>query len=259
MHGSAKYFLLLVALLAGAVFFACGGDDDDEDDGGNGSEPTAAETTENGDGDGDEDADGDSGDTSEELSDLAEQFGIVEVRVSYTFSTSGAGEAFDGTMTFYSRPPDSWRMDLSSADGEFTMINTGGVSYLCSEEGGQGSCFESPLTEAISVPFFNLFADPAQFETLIDEELSGADVDRSEREIAGQDAICYSASGTVDGETGEGEYCFREDGVLLFLQGSGDGTGSIMMEATEVSDTVEDSDLEPPYEILDLGDVPGLP
>jgi len=254
MRGYLRYFLIVVALLAGALFIACGSDSDDNGD--NGSGDPAAEQPVDGDADGD--GNGDDSDVSGALRDLADQFGISEVKVEYNMTSSGSGDDLDGTMTLYWKPPDAWRMDIGSPDGDISMIYDGNVTYICASEGGEGQCFESPGGDALGVPFLSIFTDPGEFDDLIGTSFGSVDVNQSSRKIAGEDATCFEVSGEVDSEQSEGEFCFRDDGVLLLMRASGSGfesDGEFSLEATSVSDSVSDEDLEPIYEILDFGDL----
>lgn len=256
MRVSLRYLLIIVALFAGALLFACSSDDDGD---GNGSdEPTVEQSTDDSD-DADDGDDGDPTDVSNELRALAEQFGITEVKVTYTMSGPGVGTSetdpeFVSQMVLYSKPPDRWRMDITSPDGDFSIIFDGESTLMCASEGDEGRCFNSPLGDALPVPFLNIFTDPNELDNLVGSAL-GVDVSRSSREIAGQDANCFSFSGDIDGTSGSGEYCFRDDGVLLLLRAESGGDEEFSMEAVEVSDSVSDEDLEPPYEVLDLGDL----
>ena len=141
MHSSLKYLLLVVALFAGALLFACSSDDDD----GSGSDkPTVEQPIDESDGD-DEgngaDGDDDPTDVSAELRDLAEQFGITEVKVTYDFSGPGVGDSnFVSQMVLYSKPPDRWRMDITSPEGDISMIFDGESTLICASEGGEGTC-----------------------------------------------------------------------------------------------------------------------
>ena len=256
MGSSLRYFLLAAALFAGALLFACSSDDDSDDDGSD--EPTAEQPVDDSeDGDGGNGDDGDDfTDVSDELRDLAEQFGITEVRVTYDFSGPGVGDSgFVSQMILYAKPPDRWRMDITSPEGDISMIFDGESTLLCASEGGEGRCLAAPLDDALGIPFFNIFTDPGEIDDLVETAL-GVDVSRSSREIAGQDANCFSFSGGIDDTSGAGEYCFRDDGVLLLLRAEDvDGDEDFTIEATDVRDSVSDNDLEPPYEVLDLGDL----
>ncbi len=241
-----KFFavLLAVGLLAFAVV-ACNG-------GGNGDEtPQAGETSVVGDGDGD----GGDGD-GEGLSDLgslaaAAAEGVI-AKVTYRITTEGGGETFEGEWVVVQRPPDS-RIEISSTEGgeevRIIIINAGGKSYLCFVVVGEGSCLVTAEEEAE--------AQAASLDLLFDipreiaEGAEGVDIgDTSQRSIAGLDAICFTIGGGL-AELGEGEICFSDRGLLLYLQSEVDGSSSTF-EATSVSTDVTDADFEPPYDILEL-------
>jgi hypothetical protein len=242
--------MALFVVVGGAFLFACGGDDDD-DDGGNGGEPTAEETMDDGGEptDGGEPSDGE-GDINEELRNLAAGVADQEAKVAYNFTATGGGEDTSGTFTLYWKPPSSWRFDMDM-DGQATsIISKDGTSYICSGDGaGGGTCFASPAT--FPFPFFTYFTDPNALTGLVDSEVSGVDFDRSSDSIAGQDVTCYTAEGTVEGETGSGEYCFNGDGLLMRLRGES-ADGSITLEAESAEGTVPDADLELPYDIMEI-------
>ncbi len=256
MSISIRALLLIVALLAGSIALACGdsGGDSDEAD-----QPSANEDVDGGD-EGENGGDEPSGDAASELGDLAGEFRAEEFKIVYASST-GTGEEGQGTITIYWKPPDNWRMDISSGDGDVTMLNVDGTAYFCSSEGGVSQCLESPIAQDLPLPFLSVFTDPDGLNELIDTSFTGVDVDRSDRTIAGESANCYSIAGTIEGETGSAEYCFGDNGVLLLLSAGSDEEGEFRLEATSVEDSVSDSDLEPPYEVTefpDIGDIPGL-
>jgi hypothetical protein len=248
-------WLLMLAVLAGALFLACNGGDDGDDDGGDAGGQAAATQPADGDGEGDGDggdADGDAGgDVSGELRDLAARWGVTEVKVVYNMSTTLAGESQDSTMTLYWKPPDSWRMDMAVAGLDSTLISAEGKAYVCTT----GQCIETPIEDAIPVPFLGDLTDPDEFAGLIDDSITGVDIDRSSETIAGVDATCFSFEGTFEGEAGAGSYCFSDDGLLLRLEAGGTDTGVFSLEATSVEDEVSDEDLEPPFPVLEI---PGL-
>jgi hypothetical protein len=241
-----KLWLFAAALIASFLLLACngGGDDDDGDNGD--AAPTATEEAADGDGD------GETGDASQEIQELAGQWAERDIKIAYNFSSTAAGTTSSGTMTLYWKPPD-WRMDFDLDGSTGTIISAGGTSYFCSESGGEGQCLESPVESAAPIPFLSSFTDPGEFNSLVTGTFSGVDVDRSERTIAGQDARCYSVSSDIAGAEGDSEYCFSEDGVVLLISFSGGATGDFSLEATSVEGEVADADLEPPYEVLDIG------
>lgn len=248
-----RLWFVAAALLAVLLFAACGGDDDDGNGNGNGGEPTAAATDVGGtpgDGGGNGET---SGDVEDDLRNIAANFGLRESKISYEFSAAGTESS---TMTFYWKPPSSWRVDIGAEEGDISVISTPDGTYTCFAEGGEGQCFQSPGDEALPVPFLDIFTDPAELNDLIDTSLGDVDINRDERSIAGQDATCYSVSGEIEGEQGSAEYCFSGEGLLLLLRAGGSESGEFSMEATSVETSVSDSDLEPIYDIVEI---PGLP
>lgn len=249
-----RVFLVTAVLLAGALLVAaCGGGGGDDDDG-NGDQPDATEQVDNGD-------DEPNGDANADLRRLASEFGNRELKVSYLMTTTsivdGEEVVEEGTITFYWKPDVGWRMDLAFGDeGTVAFITANDTTYSCFEGDGESQCLEVPLGEELPVPFLSFLTDPGEFDDFIDSSVLGLGLDfsRSERSVAGRDAECFSAEGTIDGEDGQVEYCFA-DGIVLLIRtsGGGDFGGAFSLEATEISDSVSDSDLEPPYEVIDLG------
>lgn len=236
MINSWRLSLVGLALFAGALLAACGGNGDG---GGNGDadEPTAVEDVD--------------GDLSAELQRLADEFGAEEVKISYRFSSSVDGETMDGTMTLFWKPPDAWRVDFSFEGAEVSIITTEDKSYFCTAEFGAGQCLESPLAEALPLPFLSFFTEPDTLADLIGET-AGLDIERSSRDIGGESASCFSAEGVIGGEEGSAEYCFSDRGILLLLRATGGAGEEFSVEATDVENEVTSSDLEPLYPILEL-------
>ncbi len=254
-----RTLLIGTALLVGALLLACGSDSDAD------GSPDSPDATESADDSSTEPADAISdlpaGDAAAELRNLATQFGVREIKIEYRFTNDSADGSVGGTMTLYWKPPDAQRTDLSTSDGDVTLITTATTSYMCTAEGG-GQCLEMPLDDSLAPSIFGIFTEPDNLTGQIEAALGDVDIDRSSRTIAGQDATCFTMSGTIDGETGVAEYCFRDDGVLLLLRATGgpetEGGGEFSLEAISVEDSVSDSDLEPPYEVVDLGDIGDL-
>ena len=252
MINSWRLSLGVLALLAGALLAACGGGDGNGD-GGNGDAdgPTGVEDVD-GDQNGDDGSTDDSdGDASADLQRLAGEFGAEEVKITYRFSSSFDGESMDGTMTLFWKPPDAWRVDLSFEGADISIITTGDKSYLCSAEGGDGQCLESPVEQALPIPFLSFFTEPDALNDLIGET-AGLDIERSSRDIGGESASCFSAAGVIDGEEGSAEYCFSDRGILLLLRAAGGAGEEFSIEATEIENEVDSDDLEPPYPVLEI-------
>jgi hypothetical protein len=253
----------LAVLLAVVLFFAllaaaCDGDGDEGESAPVGETPAADETPEDEDtlpangGDEDEDGEGD-GAGLEELEVLAEEAAEgVTAKVTYRVTTDVEGETLEQELVVAQRPPESrFEMAMVESGEEFRtiIINTGGKSYVCFSGGGEESCLASTAEEAeAETEDFGFFFDTPR-ELAEDAE----DVDlaeKSHRSIAGVDATCFTVSSGL-ADLGEGEICFSDQGLLLYLRGEAEGEGSTV-EATSVSTDVTDADFEPPYEIIEL-------
>lgn len=240
-----KFFavLLAVGLLAFAAV-ACNG-------GGNGDETPQAGGTPGADG-GNGDEDGGGGLSDLESLAAAASEGVV-AKVTYRITTEGGGETFEGEWVLVQRPPDS-RIEISSSEGgvesRTIIINAGGKSYICFAMGGEGSCLvtEEEVAGAETSPLDLLFDIPGAIAEGVQSVAIG---NTSQRTIAGLDATCFTIGGLA--ELDEGEICFSDAGLLLYLQSEVGGSSSTF-EATSVSTDVTDADFEPPYDILELPD-----
>jgi hypothetical protein len=257
--------LLAMALLLALLAAACNGDDKDEAPPA-GETPAAGETpttdgeAQDGDGDGDDGTDGDGGGLQELEALAAEASKGVTAKVVYRVVVTGMGEDLDGELVLVQRPPDS-RFEIVVEEGgeEFRtiVINAGGNAYVCTSIAGVESCLatETEATEEETSLLDPLLGLPQELAAdTEDVDL----IDTSGRQIAGVDATCFTVSGALaDLGEGEGEVCFSDEGLLLYLSGESDGTSSVF-EATSVSTDVTDEDFEPPYDILDLSGLEGL-
>ena len=253
-----RTLLVATALFAGALLLACGSGNGSDADGSSDAPDAMAPVDDSSTEPGDAISGLPAGDAATELRNLATQFGVQEIKIEYQITSGVAGGIGDGTMTLYWKPPDAQRTDLSTSTGDVTLITTADATYICTSEVGGGQCLEAPIGDALAPDFFGIFTDPDDLIGQIDDVIGDVDVDRSSRTIAGQDATCFTLSGTIDGETGVAEYCFRHDGVLLLLRAAGgpdSADGGFSLEAISVEDSVSDSDLEPPYDVVDLGDL----
>ena len=253
----------LIALLALAA--ACSSSDDEDVDDGEADSPAAtADANGNGGGDDDGDGNGDSGSLADRLSDLSDEYELVEVKVVYDFATTGESEDddFDTEMTLISRPPSDTRIEFSTDEGTVIVITTSDATYSCFSGGGEDFCFELPADESDpeSLPFLGDFTDVDAIRDIIDSEADVSVVEFDD-EIAGEDVNCFRATGDIDGDDGEAIWCFTDDGILLLASFSGTTGGvetTFQMQAKSVDRNVSDSDFEPPYDAIDFGDLGDL-
>jgi len=255
-----RWLLALLALTA--VLFlvaasACGGDDN-EDTNGDQATPTKEAGSTGGAHTGNatptEKAtnSGASGDAAEELKKLAGEYEQFEGYVKY--STSGFGSDSASSIALYQKGGSS-RLDIESPDGNIIIINTPDATYMCTV--AENQCIKYPAGQDTGLAdAFTSLLDPSTIEDTFDLP-DDVDIDTSSDKIAGIDAVCFSASGDLDPETPgdeSGEVCFSENGLLLRLKfESGGESGSF--EATEASGDVPSDAFEPPYDVIDLGDL----
>jgi hypothetical protein len=250
----------LIAMLA--VVSGCGGGGDDDD--GDATEATTEKATDDSDRetatpeeDEGDNGDDEGGDASADLKKLAEEYKTFTGKVKYT-AANFSGDSTLTSMTIYQKDGKT-RVDIESSDGNVTMITTPEATFMCSE----GQCIKYPADDesaAASVEGFTSLFSPEQIENDFDLP-DGSDLEKSSENIAGIDAVCYSASGDLDEATAgdeSGQVCFSESGLLLRLAFEGGGEAG-SFEATEAADNVSDGDFEPPFPILDFNDLLGTP
>jgi outer membrane lipoprotein-sorting protein len=182
-----------------------------------------------------------------ELQALGEQWEQTVSKVVYNVTSTSDGTTDESSLTLYRRPPD-WRMDVSSSEGDVTMIATGTVLYWCGAESGANQCFSYDPSEYDASTTLEVF-DP----TVTGLNLSGQNVDRSEQTMFGESATCFSVTSTTEEITTESEWCFASDGILLQYVGTSDdpASGNFTIEATNVNRNVTeaDFDFEPLYAV----------
>lgn len=231
MRGSRWFLLVSFVVISSMLAWACGGGGEEP------SGPTAPAAT------------SPAGETPEagttpeaqqggsEFSGLADKFGKVTFKVTYQLSTGGATPT-QGSITWYKKG-DNLRMDIAGGIlGQQTssiLIIRPDTSYVCNE----GSCFESPTVAG----GYSVLV--TQFEKALTDPSVNV-LSTSSRNIAGEDAKCYTVSGP-DVE-GQAEMCLSGEGVPLYAKQIAVGAETTM-EATDVSRDVSDSDFEPPYPV----------
>ncbi len=241
--------LMLVSLLALAV--ACNG-------GGAGdSSPTAAGTP----GDnGSPPAAGTPTKDVQELLTLAEQAAEgVKAKVTYRYRTDAEGALTNGEWLLVRRPPKS-RIEFvipTENDGETRTIvlDTGEKSYLCFSSSSNEGCvaIEPGGAADVTAALDPLLQVPAR---VVQQAAEVNLVERSHRTIAKVEATCFTLKSAIT-DLGDGEMCFSEDGLLLFLNGKS-GDDEFTLEATSIDRAVNNEDFEPPFEIKDLADMDGV-
>ncbi len=251
----------LIILMLGAIALfglaaaACtSGDDDGGDDSG---DPTA--TMDDGGGDGGGGGD-DGGDSLAELAEFGGDFDSITGKVTYDITDFSTGDSAGLTgvtsMTIYQKNGSS-RLDISNADDDIIFISTPDASYLCS---GGSDCLKYAADDenaGAAVSAFSGLFSADSINRSIDDIPDGSDFDVTSETIAGLDATCFKATGDLDpGQAGDesSEFCFSDGGLMLRLAFESAGQSS-SFEATSASEDVPDSDFDPPYPVIDLGDL----
>lgn len=192
------------------------------------------------------------GEDVDELQAVAVRFGEARFRGEYTLTGAAEDDFGEGTLVMYKDGAERIRFDLSAEqDGETTeivLIETPDASAFCLRNAGEfGLLLGIPEGDGVCFNDDPSGGGASEFSNIVDEiEAGGLEiVERSERTIAGEDAACYRAR-NASGETSD--ICFSDDAFLLAAI-EPDGSG---IEATGVSDQIEDGDFELPYEVSEL-------
>ncbi|MCI0839900.1 MAG: hypothetical protein J4O00_09765 [Chloroflexi bacterium] len=245
-----------IALLGLVAAAAC--NDDDGGDDGSGDPAATMDDFDGGEGD---DGNGDGGgDSLAELAAFGGDYDSYTGKVTYDitdFSTGdGAGLTGVTSMTIYQKNGSS-RLDISNSDDDIIFISTPDASYLCS---GGSDCLKYAADDELAGAAVSIFSGLFSADSInrsIDDIPAGLDFDVTSETIAGLDATCFKATGDLDpGQAGDesSEFCFSDGGLLLRLAFEGADQSSIF-EATSASEDVLDSDFDPPYPVIDLGDL----
>jgi hypothetical protein len=249
---------LLLALALTSIFAACNGGDDDNGGDGNGDATAAPTGTV---GAGDETPDGtappDASPTSTaNPDDLATLEDVRDLFIGSTFTATyenrGQTDVEFVPVRIYKDGEQRYRVDfVGQREGQpysGVSIIDEGSAYICGTGelarliGGNeaGACVRDPggTGNPIEALFSAFSADP-----------NLRILERSERQVAGRTARCYTTEHTASGE--RGTLCQDAAGGALLAIESADPAGTNIV-ATDVSDGVNDADFAPPYEVREL-------
>ncbi len=193
--------------------------------------------------------------TAQGLADLTKQWAKAEAKITYSISTRIDGATNTNELALFWAPP-RFRMDMAlEANGkrrQTTFITNADSSYICSQESGGHCISSSGATAAGDINILKDFIDPESMEKQVSALAGGVESDGSKKEVAGQDATCFSSSRQIDGRSGSTKWCFGENGLLLLLATVDEESNTeFTIEAKEIG-KVSDSDFDPPYPAIDV-------
>ncbi|MEE8369165.1 MAG: hypothetical protein V3S00_00185 [Dehalococcoidia bacterium] len=207
-----------------------------------------------------------------ELEAMSAAWADNPAKVAYDF-TSNARPNFTelGAMTAY-RSPQGLRLDISGSSAgslfddedcdcrlaksemeETTLIFREDEAFRCTSGAeGEGECLliDTPTDEADTLPFLRALITPGALSESVAVAITGADIGRTQEQIAGEEANCYTVGGSATEESDGTQWCFGTDGILLRLSGAYSdtpGAGPFRLEAITVSREVSDADFQLPY------------
>jgi hypothetical protein len=145
-----------------------------------------------------------------------------------------------GIVTLVWDPPRRWRLDVGEAGMTTTAIVVGDYGLIC--VGGEPPC-RSRTVDAIldDVPFGELISGVAATARSTGLSADGL-VTMTEDVVAGIPVRCLERRAGASAA----RWCFADDGVLLALALETEGHAPTIIEATRVSDEVDDARFVPP-------------
>jgi hypothetical protein len=151
----------------------------------------------------------------------------------------------EGELALTWDPPDRWRLEVSNAQGVSVLVSTPGGAYHCHRsEAGRRRCAPTSADDLESdAPSGAIFLSPMQILRELGPGAADSLTRRPDREIAGTSAECFSAAVSVDNaDSRRADWCYSQDGVLLFSLVDLAELGTTMLEAIEVSRGVSEGD-----------------
>jgi hypothetical protein len=144
-----------------------------------------------------------------------------------------------GIVTLVWDPPRRWRLDVGEAGTTTIAVVVGGEGLICVR--GEPSC-RSRTADAIldDLPFAELITGVAETARSADLSADGP-VTITEDVVAGIPVRCLERRAG----TSAARWCFAGDGALLSLALETEGHAPTIVEATRVSDTVDDARFDP--------------
>jgi hypothetical protein len=145
-----------------------------------------------------------------------------------------------GIVTLVWDPPMRWRLDVGEAGTATTAIVVGDEGLICLR--GEPSCRSRPVDAMLDdLPFGALITGVAETARSAGLSANGP-VTMTEDVVAGIRVRCFERRAGASAA----RWCFADDGALLSLALETEGHAPTIIEATRVSDEVDDARFDPP-------------
>ena len=177
--------------------------------------------------------------TQAQLNEVLAAAKLSPYKITYRYTIAG----LVSEQSWYSKPPKQ-RFDFSTGAGAQAFV----ISYFTLPEGSFYCFTAGPTKQCMSIQGVGspLDQNPAAMfvQSMVQNPGSYAGTFVEKKTFAGQEGLCYDVNGTVAGPT-SGRFCYTQSGILLYSAFGAAGT-QVVMEATNVSTTVPDSDFDLP-------------
>ena len=248
--------MLLALLVAAALLAACDEADDAEPAEDPDDDAVAEEDLDEDDEDADEPAEEEPADEDEDDDDVEDADEPTDdvtidpdltLAIEYDIDVDEPGAAQALTVVQDGAERSSWW--ASTEQEEVGIIEEGGDTISCIDEGGGWQCFQAPdiaeEEDPLGLGFGGVVADDLVAEDVAEQGFEEV----SEETVAGRDALCGEPTDELEENGGVLQVCLdRDTGAVLHLE---DESG-LRMEAVEAREPT-DEDFEPPVEPEDLG------
>lgn len=149
-----------------------------------------------------------------------------------------------GTVALAWNPPKQWRMHMVTAGDAFAMVVTPSASFRCRVVAKSERCIRLSRSDtAAETAFAPLVTEPERILERIGVSEAGMVIRSGTRTIARSSADCFSATGRS--QVNE-EWCFSDEGLLLFASTSTPDGTRMTAEATRVSPGISEIAFQPP-------------
>ena len=173
--------------------------------------------------------------TQAQLNEVLAAAKLSPYKITYRYTVGG----LISEQSWYSKPPRQ-RFDFSTGAGAQAFV----ISFFTLPEGSFYCFTVGPTKQCMSIQGVGspLDQNPAAMfvQSMVQNPGSYAGTFVEKKTFAGQEGLCYDVNGTVTTAT-SGRFCYTQTGILLYSAFGAAGS-QVVMEATNVSTTVPDSD-----------------